>query len=129
MVSLPQNTSNCLQPLELTIFGTLKSVLPREYDLFIFHHAHRHIIVAGIPDLLNNAYLRVTTMEKALYGFKAAGIVLFIQTNSQQTSLQQPNNLKSRLLKQMQKTDLFIQLPEVVLDHLLLPYFQKVQIH
>ena len=48
MVSLPPHTSNRLQPLDLTFFGPLKSALSREYDLFMFSHAHRRITLSLI---------------------------------------------------------------------------------
>lgn len=77
MVSLPPHTSNRLQPLDLTFFGPLKSALSREYDLFMFDHAHRRITVADIPQLFKKSYVKIATMDKAISGFKASGIVPF----------------------------------------------------
>ena len=61
----------------MCIRDRLKSALSREYDLFMFSHANRHITLADIPQLFNKAYLKVATMDKALSGFKAPGIVPF----------------------------------------------------
>ncbi|KAG8247574.1 hypothetical protein J6590_057865 [Homalodisca vitripennis] len=37
-------------------------------------HAHTKILTSDIPSLLNNAYVKVATMEKGIKGFSAAGI-------------------------------------------------------
>ncbi|XP_046681325.1 MFS-type transporter clz9-like [Homalodisca vitripennis] len=74
LVSIPPHTSHRLQPLDLTFFGPLKSALSREFGLFMTQHAHTKILTSDIPSLLNNAYVKVATMEKGIKGFSAAGI-------------------------------------------------------
>ncbi|KAJ4426850.1 hypothetical protein ANN_26649 [Periplaneta americana] len=76
MVTLPPHTSHRFQPLDLTFFGPLKTTLFREYDLFMINHAHERITMSDIAGLLNKAYVKVATMEKAVSGFRSAGIVL-----------------------------------------------------
>ncbi|KAJ4445218.1 hypothetical protein ANN_07019 [Periplaneta americana] len=75
MVTLPPHTSHRFQPLDLTFFGPLKNALFREYDLFMINHAHERITMSDIAGLLNKAYVKVATMEKAVSGFRSAGIV------------------------------------------------------
>nr|CAH7746887.1 unnamed protein product [Callosobruchus chinensis] len=74
MVSLPPHTSDHLQPLDLTFFGPLKNQLYREYDLQLTNTAHEKILEYELAELLNKAFLKVATMEKAISGFRTAGI-------------------------------------------------------
>lgn len=75
IVSLPPHTSNRLQPLDLTFFGPLKNALYREYDLFMAQNHHTAIEAKDIASLFNKAYTRVAAIDKAVSGFRAAGIV------------------------------------------------------
>nr|CAH7764118.1 unnamed protein product [Callosobruchus chinensis] len=74
LVSLPPHTSDHLQPLDLTFFGPLKNQLYREYDLQLTNTAHEKILEYELAELLNKAFLKVATMEKAISGFRTAGI-------------------------------------------------------
>lgn len=74
MVSLPPHTSDHLQPLDLTFFGPLKNKLYTEYDLHLTNTAHERITEYDVAELLNRAFLKVATMEKAVSGFRSAGI-------------------------------------------------------
>lgn len=74
MVSLPPHTSHRLQPLDLTFFSPLKNALYREYDLYLSTTAHEKITEYELAELLNKAFVRVATMEKAASGFRSAGI-------------------------------------------------------
>lgn len=77
MVSLPPHTSDHLQPLDLTIFGPLKNQLYREYDLQLTNTGHTKISEYELAELLNRAFLKIATMEKAISGFRTAGIFPF----------------------------------------------------
>lgn len=74
MVSLPPHTSHHLQPLDLTFFGPLKGALYREYDLQLSSTGHEKITEYDVAELLNRAFMKVATMEKAVAGFRSAGI-------------------------------------------------------
>ena len=75
MVSLPPHTSNHLQPLDLTFFSPLKNALYREYELYLTSSGHQKITEYVIAELLNRAFIKVATMEKAISGFQSAGII------------------------------------------------------
>ena len=74
MVSLPPHTSDHLQPLDLTFFGPLKNKLYTEYDLHLTNTSHERITEYDVAELLNRAFLKVATMDKAISGFRTAGI-------------------------------------------------------
>lgn len=74
MVSLPPHTSDHLQPLDLTFFSSLKNALYREYELYLSSTGHQKITEYEVAELLNKAFMRVATMEKAVSGFRTSGI-------------------------------------------------------
>lgn len=77
MVSLPPHTSDHLQPLDLTFFSPLKNALYREYDLHLTTTGHQKITEYDVAELLNKAFMKVATIEKAVSGFRSAGICPF----------------------------------------------------
>lgn len=77
VVSLPPHTSHHLQPLDLTFFGPLKNALYREYDLYLTSTGHEKITEYDIAELLNKAFMKVATMDKAASGFRSSGIFPF----------------------------------------------------
>lgn len=74
MVSLPPHTSDHLQPLDVTFFSPLKNALFREYDLHLSSTGHQKITEYDVAELLNKAFMKVATMEKAVSGFRTTGI-------------------------------------------------------
>lgn len=77
VVSLPPHTSHQMQPLDLTFFYRLKNALYREYDLYLTSTGHEKITEYDIAELLNKAFIKVATMEKAASGFRSSGIFPF----------------------------------------------------
>lgn len=75
LLSIPPHTSNHLQPLDLTFFGPLKRALFAVYDSHMISTAHEKITMYDVASLLNQAYMKVATMEKGISGFRAAGIL------------------------------------------------------
>lgn len=74
LLSIPPHTSHRLQPLDLTFYGPLKGTFGRECDLFMRINAYQKITHYHLANLFNKAYLKTATMEKAISGFRAAGI-------------------------------------------------------
>jgi hypothetical protein len=74
VLSLPPHTSHRTQPLDLTFFGPLKNALYRQYDFYLNSTGHKKITEYDLAALLNKAFLKVATMEKAISGFCTAGI-------------------------------------------------------
>ncbi|KAJ8982174.1 hypothetical protein NQ317_013959 [Molorchus minor] len=66
LLSLPPHTSHRTQPLDVTFFKSLKTAYHQECDKYMKN--------TDIAELFGNAYNRVTTIEKAINGFKTTGI-------------------------------------------------------
>ncbi|KAJ8983067.1 hypothetical protein NQ317_007109 [Molorchus minor] len=75
LLTLPPHTSHRMQPLDLTFFGPLKSAYNQECDLFL--RSHERITTYDLAEIFNKAFIKVGTMEKAISGFRSAGIYPF----------------------------------------------------
>ncbi|KAJ8946050.1 hypothetical protein NQ318_005528 [Aromia moschata] len=74
LLSLPPHTSHRTQPLDVTFFKSLKTAYHQECDKYMKSRNYEKIKDTDIAELFGNAYNRVTTIEKALNGFKTTGI-------------------------------------------------------
>ncbi|KMQ86136.1 pogo transposable element with krab domain-like protein [Lasius niger] len=74
LISLPPHTSHKMQPLDLTFFGPLKNAYNRECELYMAECPGRKITQYEVVELFTKAFNRVSNLEKARNGFKAAGI-------------------------------------------------------
>lgn len=72
MLSLPPHTSHRLQPLDITFFGPLKGSFNKACDVHM--REYPKILTSDVPQLFKRAYLKVANMDKAVSGFRAAGI-------------------------------------------------------
>ncbi|KAJ8940649.1 hypothetical protein NQ318_012732 [Aromia moschata] len=77
MVSLPPHTSHRLQPLDCTVFGSLKHQYARECDLWHTNNPGSRVSLYDIVGMFSRAFLHVATMEKAVKGFQTTGIYPF----------------------------------------------------
>ena len=74
VLTLPPHTSHRMQPLDLSIFGPLKSAFNYHCDLFMRNNPGRRITQYEIASIFHDAWKKVATMEKAENGFRASGI-------------------------------------------------------
>ncbi|CAH2108878.1 unnamed protein product [Euphydryas editha] len=74
LLSLPPHTSHRMQPLDLTYFGPLKTAYNRECDSYMASNVGRRITQYEVVELFTKAFNRVSNIEKAANGFRAAGI-------------------------------------------------------
>lgn len=72
LLSLPPHCSHRLQPLDLTFYGPLKTAYNKECDIHL--RSHSKVLMSDVSTIFNKAYMRVTNMEKAISGFRSAGI-------------------------------------------------------
>ncbi|KAL4092450.1 hypothetical protein QTP88_026951 [Uroleucon formosanum] len=77
MSSFPPHKSHKLQPLDLTVFGSLKKSYSNQCDLFLRNNNHEKITPYDIAGLFKLAFVRIATVEKAQNGFKESGVVPF----------------------------------------------------
>ncbi|KAF2894279.1 hypothetical protein ILUMI_11894 [Ignelater luminosus] len=74
MLSTPPHSSHRLQPLDITISGSLKKAYNRECDLYLKSENLIKITPYDIAGLFQKAYSKVASMAKAISGFLATGI-------------------------------------------------------
>lgn len=74
MLSLPPHTSHRTQPLDLVFFGPLKSAFNNECSFWMKTNVGKRISIYEIAELFGRAYQKVATVDKAVNGFKTAGI-------------------------------------------------------
>ena len=77
MLSIPPHTSHKLQPLDKTFFGPLKTFYNREIDKWLISNPGKRVSNWELCELFCHAYEQVATVQKALNGFRCAGIVPF----------------------------------------------------
>ena len=77
LLTIPPHTSHRLQPLDLTFFGPLKTSYYKECDNFMTSNPGRRITQFEVAMIFGKAYIKCCTMEKAINGFKKAGITPF----------------------------------------------------
>jgi hypothetical protein len=63
-----------MQPLDLTYFGPLKTAYNRECDSYMASHVGQRITQYEVVELFTKAFNRISNIEKAANGFRAAGI-------------------------------------------------------
>lgn len=74
VITLPPHTSHKMQPLDLTFHGPLKTAYNRECETHMVNNPGAKITGYDIVGLYTKAFNRTTNIEKAINGFRAAGI-------------------------------------------------------
>lgn len=74
MLSLPPHASHKLQPLDVAVFGPLKTAYAKEADNWLVSHPGRTITQYQVAGLFGNAYNRIASIDKACKAFSATGI-------------------------------------------------------
>lgn len=74
VLSLPPHVSHKMQPLDLTIFSSLKMAYNKECELYMVNHPGKRISQYEVVELFTKAYNNIASISKAVSGFKTAGI-------------------------------------------------------
>lgn len=77
VLSIPPHTYHRLQPLDLTVFGPLSTAFNEACDAKMKENGYMAITSEQLPSLLKTAWYKICSTEKAVNGFKAAGIYSF----------------------------------------------------
>ena len=74
IVTLPPHTSNKTQPLDLSVFGPLKTCFNSTANAWMLSHPGKTITIYQMAQLMGSASLKAATPENILSGFRQAGI-------------------------------------------------------
>lgn len=74
VLSLPPHVSHKMQPLDLTIFSSLKMAYNKECELYMVNNPGKRITQYEVGELFTKAYNKTANINKAVNGFRAAGI-------------------------------------------------------
>jgi len=77
MLGFPPHTTHRLQPLDVAVFGPLKTYYSQTCDTFMVNNPGRVINDRDIGKLFSEAYNRAATVGNAIKGFSACGIEPF----------------------------------------------------
>ena len=75
ILTFPPHTSHRLQPLDVSVMGPLKTRYREEVACWMRAHPAMRVTQFEVSGLFGGAYLKTMSGEKAVSGFKAAGIV------------------------------------------------------
>ncbi|XP_047144756.1 uncharacterized protein LOC124818241 [Hydra vulgaris] len=73
----PAHCTHRVQPLDVVFFGPLQTYYDQEIQTWLRKHPDRVMTHFQVPGLLNNAYLKIATLAKAVHAFAKTGIYPF----------------------------------------------------
>jgi len=74
IVTLPPHTSNKTQPLDLSVFGPVKTYFNSAANSWMMAHPGKTITIYEMAKLMGSAWLKAATPVNILSGFRLAGI-------------------------------------------------------
>ena len=77
LLSIPPHSSHRTQPLDVVYYGPLKTVYATEVDRWLSKHPGRVVTQADVGKIFSRAYNEVSTLGKAVQGFRCTGIYPF----------------------------------------------------
>ena len=102
VISLPPHCSHRCQPLDIAVFGPLKSAYYRRCDEWMKSHPGKRITQYEVAGLFGDAYCSVATIQKCISGFRSAGIVPLNSSVFTDEDFAAADNLVSRTTEQPQ---------------------------
>lgn len=81
------HTTHRMQPLDVSFFGPLKTAYSNVCNDFLTMNPGQTVAVRNVPSLFHKAYAKAATLNNAVKGFEAAGIVPSIHKFSQLKNL------------------------------------------
>ena len=77
VVSLPPHCSHKCQPLDLSVFGPLKTAYYKRCSEWLHSNSGKRITQYEVASLFGDAYCSISNIQKCVSGFRAAGIYPF----------------------------------------------------
>ena len=74
MVTLPPHCTHKMQPLDRTFFKSVKSAYAVESDTWMVSNPGKRISFYQMAGIFGTAYIRTSTQDKAINGFKVCGL-------------------------------------------------------
>nr|CAI5866116.1 unnamed protein product [Callosobruchus analis] len=74
MIQLPGHTTNCLQPLDRSLFKPMDVYYNQATEKWLRSNDERTVSQYQVAALVNEAYSRAATLETAANGFRACGV-------------------------------------------------------
>lgn len=75
LLGFPPHTTHRMQPLDVSFFGPLKTAYSNVCNDFLTMNPGQTVAVKNVPSLFHKAYAKAATLNNAVKGFEAAGIV------------------------------------------------------
>jgi hypothetical protein len=80
LLCLPSHTTQALQPLDRAFFKPLKDYFKQATTNWMLHHQDRKITRLQAGSLIGKAWIRATSVQTGISGFRATGIYPFDRT-------------------------------------------------
>lgn len=74
MVTFPPHTSHKLQPLDISVYGPLKTYYNQAVEAWLYNHNGNTFTIYSVAEALGIAYPRAFTPRNILSGFRKSGI-------------------------------------------------------
>ena len=74
IITLPPHSTHRMQPLDVAVFKSLKSAYNNSVDTWMRSNPGRRVSEYEIAQLFSTAYTKAATMDRAINGFRAAGL-------------------------------------------------------
>ncbi|CAB4067168.1 unnamed protein product [Lepeophtheirus salmonis] len=74
LLTIPPQTSNKTQPLDITIFGPGKCTFDALLSSWVIDHPHQPATIYDITSLICSTFISAATPQNIIIGFEAAGI-------------------------------------------------------
>lgn len=75
LLGFPPHTSHRMQPLDVAFYGPFKTAYSKACDDYLVEHPGKTISIKDVAALFHIAYNKVATVDHAVQGFKATGLI------------------------------------------------------
>ena len=74
LITLPPHCTHKMQPLDVSYFKSLKAAYNRAAGNWMLANAGKRISQFNVAEIFGTAYMKTATIDKAINGFRSAGI-------------------------------------------------------
>lgn len=77
IICLPPHSTHKLQPLDVSFMGPFKHYYSLEIENWLKNNEYRSVTAYQVGELMGRAYMKASTIENAVNGFRKTGIIPF----------------------------------------------------